>query len=566
MMCGLAWAQPTAEGTRLRDPAVVERAMEIELQRALTELRLPDKPGPYLVSIELLDGDVATVTSSFGALASFDDGPYRSARVDVRVGNYTFDNGNFDPSFGERDGVDSRGLPTDDVEVALRRELWLALDEAYKGATEAYSAKQAAREGSGQTYGPDYTVTPPVLGPNLPVLDADGAALRERVVALTAPFAGRAEFETASAIGRDWVGTRQLLTTEGTSVTLPTGHVVVRVEATTRAADGAKLRDARWWVASTAAELPSTADMVADVEEMASWLSALRDAPIETDYLGPVLFEGPAAVELFRQLLAPEISGTPLPERGRDGFGEAGNLAPVARIGRRLLPEGWRVVDDPTAEDAGAGGYAIDFEGVAANRVELVHDGVVHDVLMSRIPREDRQQSTGHGRSLGTDRRTALPGAVTIHPARERSERRMRRKALSLAREATNDYVLVVRRLTPPAMAQDFQIAFSGDAPLPGLTTPLEVYRLYPDGREEPVRGLEFVGVDRRVLRDIAMAGRVVDPVGVMDTEAGPGRFALGNVGGLPASWSAPTVVITELELRGRGGGEAPAVPPPPVR
>ena len=42
--------------------------------------------------------------------------------------------------------------------------------------------------------------------------------------------------------------------------------------------------------------------------------------PRALDYLGPVIFEAAASAELFRQLLPPEISGTP-PESAPDGFG-----------------------------------------------------------------------------------------------------------------------------------------------------------------------------------------------------------------------------------------------------
>ena len=47
------------------------------------------------------------------------------------------------------------------------------------------------------------------------------------------------------------------------------------------------------------------------------------------------------------------------------------------------------------------------------------------------------------------------------------------------------------------------EIAFSGDGPLAGLTQATEIYRLYADGRTEPVHSMKFIGVDRRVMRDI---------------------------------------------------------------
>ena len=547
----LAWDVPLA-------------AAEAELERART-MALPGQPSPYFVNYEILDGEVATAGAVLGALDTFDHGPYRNLRVEVRVGDYGFDNANFDVSFGERDGTRVRGLPHEDVDVALRRELWMATDDAYKGAAEQFAAKQAAREGrtgehTADLYAMDGLTTDPIPRPS-----ADAAWARATVEGLTAGFAELDWIEEGGALARDWQGSRMLVTTEGTRAWVPTGFSVVRIEAITRAEDGAKLRNTRSWVARTPAELPTFDEMKAEVEDMTAWVDGLRDAPIEDDYLGPVLFEDAAAVELFRQLVVPEIVGTPPPERAPDPFSDNASTPPSARLGRRLLPEGWSIVDDPGADPAAAGAYTHDFQGVAGQRVEVVQDGVVRDLLMSRVPREGFSGSTGHGRALGADRRTAIPSVLSITPRRGKSDKKLRRKALQLARQAGLDYVLVIRRVEPPALSDDFHIAFSGEGPLPGLTRPAEAYRLYPDGREEPVRGLTFLGVDRRVLRDIAIAGAPSPGLGVMDSAPGPGRFSIGAIGGLPATWSVPPVVITELELRGAGGSDPRVIPAPPL-
>jgi hypothetical protein len=201
---------------------------------------------------------------------------------------------------------------------------------------------------------------------------------------------------------------------------------------------------------------------------------------------------------------------------------------------------------------------------VEASRVELVVDGVLRHFLMSRIPRAQAdERSTGHGRGLGAERRQAMPGVVQVEPHRTRSQRRLKRKALTLAREAGLPYVLVVGRMEPLSLVEDFEVAFSGDGPLAGLTRPTEAWRLYPDGRVEPVRGLGFVGVDRRALRDVAMAGELGPPVDMMDAGEGSRRYSIGAVGGLPVTWQAPPVLITELELYGASGGEPHSYPAP---
>lgn len=541
-------------------------AAEHELARALS-MQLPDQPKPYYIGYEFLDGQVATASARSGVLDSFDHDPYRAVRVEVRVGDYDLDNSRYQGDFGEREGVVQRTLPDDPIPVALRRELWLATDEAYKGAAEQYSGKLAAREGRPEPEDPvpsfqpvESVQTAPVQGP-----DIDTEAITARVRALSAAIRDIDGLENAEAIARDWVGQRILVNSEGTRAWVPTGFSVVRVEGIVRTDDGTRMRDCRWWVARTPDELPPLDDMVAEVQQMTQGLRTSLEAPRQPDYLGPVIFEGAAAVEFFRQLLPPEISGTPPPEQAPDPYAEVDFApAPTARIGRRLLPEGWTVTDDPTSAEGTAGYYTRDFEGVEARPVRVVEDGVLKAVLMSRIPRGDTDGSTGHGRGLGGDAREAMPGAVRVLPARSVSDKRLRKRALSLARGADLPYVLVVRRVEPPALAEDFEVAFTGDGPLAGLTRPLEVVRLYRDGHEEPVQPtLSFVGIDRRVMRDIAAAGAIDDWVGVLDAPAGPRRFSIGSVGGLPAAWAVPSVVITEVELRSGGGGQPRALAAP---
>jgi len=544
-------------------PTELRTATEAELLRTMEQLTLPDDAAPYFVVMEILDGEVSTATASFGALDGIDNGPYRYARVEVRVGSAEVDNTNFDVAYGERNGVQIRALPHEDEPIAIRRELWLAADMAYKGATEQFAAKQSARDGHDDKHTDDLGASQPLTQESPFVFNSQSEWAEQIAKTISSAVTPFPELEEVNAVARDWQGQRLLVTSEGSRAWIPTGFALVRVEAIVRANDGAELWNARWWVAKTPELLPSDTEMAQAVQEMEMWLRTLRNAPVEEDYLGPVLFEEPAAVELFRQLLMPELSGTPQPEMPPDGYGVSSSVSDVARIGRRVLPEGWSVVDDAAAAPNRVGSYPHDQEGVAPQRVELVTNGVVQDVLMTRIPRKDRALSTGHARSLGANRRAAVPSVVTVSPKRSRSQKRVVRKALSLARQAGLDHVLVVRRVAPLSLQDEDRISFTGDAPLPGLTKPLECYRLYADGRQIPVRGMEFVGVDKRMLRDIVVAQRGSLTLDMMDGPPGPRRFHIGPVGGIPTTWSAPAVVVSEMELRSSGGKDPRIIPPP---
>lgn len=544
----------------------VELALRAELLRATADLALPEARRPSLIAYDLLDGEVASVFAEGGAVVEANVARHRSLRVEVRVGDNRLDSSNFE-AFFERSGVTSKALPDEDGLVALRREVWLATDSAYKGAVEQYARKVAALGDDTAPRADDWSPAPvadvpievgaPELRPTRiePVREA---ARRLTGLALETPGVERAQ-----AAGRDWQGRRLVLTSEGTRVWRPTGATVLRVELVARAADGSEVVDERSWIVRAPEDLPPLQVMEAEVREMAAWVAETAARPAPEDYLGPVIFEAPAATELFSQLLAGELVGTPPPRFDGDAMFSRGR-SPVGRLGRRVLPLGWTVVDDPSLPSDALGAYASDHEGVVPRRVELVKDGVVQELLMSRTPSRDRGASTGHGRSLGNDRRAAMPGVVTVEPSRTTSTRRLRRVALRLAGQTGKDFVLVVRRLQPPGMVAALDVAVTGEGPLSGLTMPLEACRLYADGSCVPERSLRFLGVDRRVLRDVVLAAEGGGPTDLLDGPPGPARFQIGATGGVPVTWDVPAVLIGELELEATPGGEPRLLRPPP--
>ena len=114
------WDAGTAQASNMALPppdGALVAAAEQELQRALT-MQLPAQPKPYYVAYEFLDGEVATASARAGVLDDFDHEPYRSVRVEVRVGDYALDNSRYEGDFGEREGVSMRSLPHDPIPAA----------------------------------------------------------------------------------------------------------------------------------------------------------------------------------------------------------------------------------------------------------------------------------------------------------------------------------------------------------------------------------------------------------------------------------------------------------------
>jgi hypothetical protein len=122
----------------LAQTAPVLAAMADELARSMAQIRMKDQPAPYFIEYEVEERAATRVTARMGALVEDLTGRSRTLRVGVRVGSYTFDNSLFNAT-GSGGVVsltaDGRiSAPLDDDYDAMRRQIWLATDAAYKRA------------------------------------------------------------------------------------------------------------------------------------------------------------------------------------------------------------------------------------------------------------------------------------------------------------------------------------------------------------------------------------------------------------------------------------------------
>jgi TldD protein len=311
-----------------------------------------------------------------------------------------------------------------------------------------------------------------------------------------------------------------------------------------RSGDGEVMCDHVMRVVSRPDQLPEMDALAAEVDALAVRLEVWRAAPREADeWVGPVIFEGDAAVEVVQRLLVPAVVGTAPRETATDDFSRVSVADGGLGLNRRVLPPGWSVVDDPGADPALPSSYTFDDEGVPGQRLSLVEDGLVRDLLMSRVPGDDLQQSNGHARgSVGTLLR-GTPSNLSVTPDRARSDKKLFDQAFALARTYGLDHVMVVRRVADTDVgSSQFRAAFrSSTSERTDLPAPVEIVRRYADGREVVVRGLAFHAVDRRTLRDVVGAGRSTTRT-VLYGGSGP-------TGGTPITLTVPSLLVSEIEL-----------------
>lgn len=555
------------------------RALRDELARSMGELRLQGMEKPYFVAYRTDDLDGVSVAATLGSLVSSRPIRLRLFSVDVRVGDYALDNGNYFSSRSPGGAFGGSGLaPLDDDYRELRRQLWLATDAQYKAALESLSGKRAALEARRRPSPlPDFTREPPVTVTATPAgRPAAAAELEALARELSAAFKTVPEVFRSSVSISSRVRFTRYLNSEGTSFTRTEPAFTLQAEAETQAADGMPLADALAFHGRSAADLPPRPALLSRIRQLASRLAAQRGAPGIERYNGPVLFEAPAAAEVLAQQFAPRLLGVPAPvsdDPRVDVFigqmmSQLGLGAFADRIGSRLLPEFLDVTDDPRPRDFRGepllGGQPVDDDGVVPRPTALVERGVLKALLATRVPARGAPRSTGSRRGSGPS-----PSNLLVVAARPASDADLRRDLLRRAQARGLEWGIVVRRAgagaASAALSRLAGQMGGGDA---GATALAEVYRVFPDGREELLRGVEIAEMPASSFKDIAAAG---DAPAVWSGEL-MGALARGIHGapggsGQPiVSCVAPALLFEELSLAAsRGPFPAPPVTPSPL-
>ncbi len=497
-----------------------------------------DEIHPYRAILLTDDVESWRVEAEFGFLISEGGGRSRPTRVEVILGDDTLSSARF------RGGrtVASPSLPIDDLALAIDRDLWLSTDASFKGAVQQLELKRQAVAQLGSPYPPDRTAALPVVSePVVPVVPPDAALLRQVALGGSARFAAHPGLRGGRVEAFASSGRAILATSDGTRVITPQGYVTVYAWCDVQREDGVAPYASRQWVARTPADLPSIAVINAELDALAESVLRRAQAPIVDYYEGPVVFEGQAAAALFRSLVVPEIAGTPPePAPGRT-YAQLTRTGP--RVGRQLLPAGWRVEDDPERSPFAPD---TDRQGVPTGRVSLIENGKVDHLLMNDVPRADLSGSTGNARGYSGDAWSARPWHLVVAPAKDLSDPAFD-KAVHRAQVAAGlDRVLIVRRLTRQA----------GEGALPSVAD--AVWRR-ADGTEEPVLTLEFQGADRRLLRDISAASGTHTGTWLQGVNA--------TTNGLPTGSTTPErILVTQLEAVFPGTSSEPALYPPPTR
>lgn len=513
-------------------------ALAEEAVRARDELKARGHRRPYYVAYLLRDVEQYWIDARFGTLFADERRRWRRCFADVRVGSYRYDHvqdGGLSDNSTKSEAYSYTSLPIGENLGGVLHGIWQLTEARYREAAESLLEKRAE-----QLH---------VMDPNrsLPDLERCDPTIHQHLPEL--PGVDRNAWvdyvEAASAIGRREPGlvgceveltvrnvTRWFVSTEGSIVVdrQPFWQLSVMLDLSTDA--GVTVPWNLSHFVMDPAELPSLDALKKEMRTALRTMRTIAAADTLRAYSGPVLLDPKPAGLLMHEAIGHRLEGNRLLSSGEgQTFRDA--------LGSQLLPEMLSMRDDPTMSHFDGkslvGHYLYDDEGVQAERAELVDRGRIRGYLTSRAPVARGHRSNGHARNEGFERPMSRMG-VTLVEAHDGVDDAALKRALieevKRRRLPFGVHVLAADSGETATKSYDFQ-AFLGQI--------RAATRVYPDGREELVRDVSFVGTPLNAVRGIIAAGtrREVD-----------NSYCGAESGAVPVSTITPALLLENLELQ----------------
>ena len=244
------------------------------------------------------------------------------------------------------------------------------------------------------------------------------------------------------------------------------------------------------------------------------------------------------------------------------------------RLGGRVLPDMFTVRDIPNRSFSNGkgylGNYEIDLEGVEPKPLTIIEKGTLKSFLYTRMPVRGNEGSNGRARFPGDfGGKAPFLSNVEVKVSESKPLADLKKQLIEMMKLRSKEFGLIVRKLDYPTAAPGEELQkLVGAARAAGANTllslPLLVYKIYPDGREELVRGLRFRGVSGRSLRDVIAASKETTLFSYFATNTALSLLGSGGyVNGVTIE--SPGLLFDELEFEQPQSDKPrlPVVPPP---
>lgn len=537
-----------------QERSVLLSSLQEEVTRCMDVLSSKGDPPPYFIGYDVTETKNIRIDASVGALRESVNTFDRVLDVDVRVGDYRLDNTRQlrgDRSFFESSFSSPVQLPIENDPDAIKSQIWIETDQQYRSAVERLIQVRANRAVSveEQDTSADFSKEPPVRAV-LPLaeLNVDTDLWEQKIRRYSRIFSRWPKLIRSSVSFRVASRNKYTVNSEGTALQHGGNHFRMFIFATAKAEDGEELFLYKLFDAHDLEGMPSDAEVEEAIVKLATQLMALREAPFVEAYTGPAILSGRAGGVYFHETLGHRLEG----HRQKD---EDGGQTFTKKVNEKILPDFISIHDDPTMRDIVgvdlSGYYHYDDEGVPAQRVPVVEQGVLRNFLMSRSPVEGFSRSNGHGRKSAGRNPVGRQGNLIVTAEKTVSPERLRAMLIEECRKQDKPYGLYFEEIAGGFtyvgrnIPQFFQV------------TPIVVWRIYADGRpDELVRGVDMIGTPLTSISQILACGNDVEVFnGYCGAESGP----------VPVSAVSPSFLTAQVEVQKKAkSSEKPPVLPAP--
>ncbi len=530
----------------------VLQSLKDELTRSMTSLKSQAEP-PYYLAYELTDNHAYNLRAEYGVVIQSNQSRTRHLDIDLRVGDPKLDNTH--PLRERGMGVDmseflTKPIPIEDDPMALRTAIWAETDRKYKEAVARLASVRANEKVKvqGEDTSGDFSKQPAAryLEEEKP-FSFDPQAWEKKLATFTSIFSTAEEDEGQAELTAE-TETRRFVNSEGSEIRMSQTLYRIVIQVSVKAADGMELPVYRTFAAFTPDALPSDGELSAAFNQVLSDARRLRNAPLADAYTGPAILSGRSSAVFFH-----EIFGHRIEAQRQKLEDEAQTFR--KKVNELVLPPEFSVYSDPTAKTMGklelVGYYPYDDEGVKAKRVTVVSQGVLKNFLTSRSPIENFPSSNGHGRRQQGHAVVARQSNLIVESSKTVSRAQLKQLLLAQIKQANKPYGLLF---------DDIEGGFAfTQRGLPNAfnVIPTMVYRVYPDGREELVRGVDLIGTPLIAFSKIVGAD---DEVGVFNGICGA------ESGWVPVSAVSPGILVAQIEVQRKQKSQSrpPLLPAPP--
>lgn len=530
LLIGWALVVPAA-AAESEEGEMIFRAMEDEMARSLKELKIDTFGPPYFINYQVRHHDRAEVVATFGALLSSDIKQKQTLFVDVKVGKPEFDSSH--PQSHQY--VTESLIPLDNQPDALKRALWYETDLRYKQAIVNFLKKKGRFISGVESHElADFSAgkTPQVRMGEIPrwaprMQDWEGLAKT-----VSARFQHAPDIEKSKVQIYANRTLRYYYDSEGNKIREGKLYYGVVIEGWVRSPEGDRLHDEESIYLHEGDAFPTEQELLERTDRLIASLQKLKQAPRMDPYIGPAIFSPDATAVLFHEAIGHRLEGDRLRE---DDDGKTF----LKKIGRPILPEFLTVTDNPELNRFEGtpllGHYRFDDEGQESEEVVLVEDGTLRNFLLTRMPVLGFSRTNGHARGDGIHSPMSRMSNFIIASKSQVDAATLKRKLIEEVVRQGKPYGLFVKKIVGGETQTEqgrFQV-FKGE--------PLYLYKVFPDGREEMVRGVDFVGTPLSMIGKVMVTGENREVIN---------GFCHAESGSIPVTSIAPSVLLSEVELQ----------------